>query len=483
MVTGHVPLESVERALDDTLEPLSKYVPNIQPYIENAVLNALNVYQEDRTPSADAFYRELNDPETKRRKVTQKKKVTDGTSKWIKCLVAVIACAVVVGGAALVHTRVQNAQRQLEGKAEIKFSTGVGKSYDTFQKNWKKYGFSDKNLQIEYRYDISAKKEEIKEFEDYTTSKCLVDGALIKNIKKDKQVKKKKVLAKIIVASSNKFTYLSDWEIYSPQQADDATTYDQKRFCGSITESGDDSKAYGTIKAVLVDGKQISGTDELIAQKEPIAVKNGSSNVELSIYTGDYYQKKKNRNQDETYYLKHKVSEIVFLYGKDENWQNKTLTQTEIGKRLYDRDTVSFSLKEGTITKVYSENLQKGKQYDGRKESGDKIFGSVGTKLTYGVTTVGQLKNYCTIKNKAKWKDSDIVLATSKVTFRRGEEISVTKVKDTSTPKPVQKQLEQNSNKKNAMTSQPRITPKPAAPKSYTPQKPSSAKNKEQEGW
>ena len=76
MITGTVPQESVERALSDDLKEPSKLGISIPKNIENALMNALNVYQKDRTPSAEAFLAELNSREVKRIKVKQQKNKT-----------------------------------------------------------------------------------------------------------------------------------------------------------------------------------------------------------------------------------------------------------------------------------------------------------------------------------------------------------------------------------------------------------------------
>ena len=98
MITGEVPQESVERALSDDLKEPSKMGIDIPKNIENALMNALNVYQQDRTQSAEAFLQELNSSEVKRRKVKQQKNKTGKFPVWAKALVAGLACVVVVGG-------------------------------------------------------------------------------------------------------------------------------------------------------------------------------------------------------------------------------------------------------------------------------------------------------------------------------------------------------------------------------------------------
>ena len=103
MITGTVPQESVERALSDDLKEPSKLGISIPKNIENALMNALNVYQKDRTPSAEAFLAELNSREVKRIKVKQQKNKTGKIPVWAKALVAGLACVVVAGGVYIVR--------------------------------------------------------------------------------------------------------------------------------------------------------------------------------------------------------------------------------------------------------------------------------------------------------------------------------------------------------------------------------------------
>ena len=103
MITGIVPQESVERALVDELKDPSKMGVSIPPNIENALMNALNVYAEDRTKNADAFLRELTTPGTKRVKVINKNNETGKFPTWAKVLVASLLLIVVAGGVFLVR--------------------------------------------------------------------------------------------------------------------------------------------------------------------------------------------------------------------------------------------------------------------------------------------------------------------------------------------------------------------------------------------
>lgn len=114
MITGNVPLESVDRALLDELKEPSKLGIEIPQNVENAMMNALNVYQKDRTPSAEAFLRELNSSEVKRIQVKQKRRETGKFPTWAKILVAGLSVVIVAGGAFVIHSQMQKQQQQSE---------------------------------------------------------------------------------------------------------------------------------------------------------------------------------------------------------------------------------------------------------------------------------------------------------------------------------------------------------------------------------
>lgn len=97
MITGIVPDEAVERAMIDNLKPPSELGVKLPKATENALLNALNVYKEYRTPSAEQFLKELSSDNVKR---VQEKRVKLETGKfpvWAKGLIAGLACVIVAG--------------------------------------------------------------------------------------------------------------------------------------------------------------------------------------------------------------------------------------------------------------------------------------------------------------------------------------------------------------------------------------------------
>lgn len=101
MITGMVPQESVERVLNDELKEPSKLGIEISENTENALMNALNVYQQERTQSAEAFLKELGSSSVQRIRTKKKTNKTGRVPLWAKGLVTCLIAAVVIGGSVL----------------------------------------------------------------------------------------------------------------------------------------------------------------------------------------------------------------------------------------------------------------------------------------------------------------------------------------------------------------------------------------------
>lgn len=399
MITGKVPPESVDRTLEDTIEEPSKLVSSIPKGIENAMMNALGIYQKDRTATAERFYEELNNPDTKRIKVKKKKRDTGKLPIWVKGLVAVVVCAIIAGGVAVFQMQNKDRQRQIAGNAEERFSTGTGKTYQEFKKNWKKYGFSDAQVEIEYRYDTSVSEDVVKEFEDYTDSKCLVDGASLKTIEKDKKVKADKKIAKVIIASKEQYTFLPEWwedfTVYSTNGKNQELTYDQEKIDISYAEGSNTEEPYGLVEKVSVGDKTYDDVSKL-----PNPLKKSQS-VSVTICNGPYYMlTKEASSKNKGKYTGKKITDasLGFQYGtKQSGWKPADGTAL---KKWCDCNYMSFDIAQDTILKVDSEKIKQGQAFDSRRSAGETLFHIVGAQLSNGMT-VGSLKktaNKCTVK-------------------------------------------------------------------------------------
>lgn len=73
MITGEVPIESMERAGKDTLKLPSKLGVKISKGMENAIMNAMQISLKNRTQTMEQFIHELQMESTKRRRFKNKK--------------------------------------------------------------------------------------------------------------------------------------------------------------------------------------------------------------------------------------------------------------------------------------------------------------------------------------------------------------------------------------------------------------------------
>lgn len=95
MITGKRPEESIQRLAEDHVKPPSELGITIDPNIENAIMNSLNVRKEYRIQDAESFYHALCGKEDVERIVEK----TDGKMNWklplwMKCTAAA-ACVLV----------------------------------------------------------------------------------------------------------------------------------------------------------------------------------------------------------------------------------------------------------------------------------------------------------------------------------------------------------------------------------------------------
>lgn len=149
MITGKVPVESVDRALFDELKTPTQLGISIPQNIENAMMNALNVYQKDRTPSAQVFLEELNSAQVKRIHVKNKKNDVGKFPKWAKGLVAVLACVIVGVGGVVTYQKMTDTI-DTGDSTEVRAANIIGKTYGNAEELVKKDGVSLKVNAVMY---------------------------------------------------------------------------------------------------------------------------------------------------------------------------------------------------------------------------------------------------------------------------------------------------------------------------------------------
>lgn len=240
MITGRTPQESVERALVDELKEPSKLGVSIPANVENALMNALNVEQKERTATAGAFLQELNAPSVKRIKTAKKKKETGKFPIWAKGLVAALLCVAVTGGFVV--------YRGLDGNVFSSEKTNQVmdfKKYEMYEEaeDWMNKNLPDVELKKGYMY--SDKKE------GSIVAQSIDGGTPLSEVKDDDELI-------IYVASKDR----TSWRDIKESQANAVLLKEKmdKLLQGKLKpmEPEDKKQAYGEILTItLSDGSEI----------------------------------------------------------------------------------------------------------------------------------------------------------------------------------------------------------------------------------
>ncbi len=436
MITGKVPTESVERAFEDDLQEPSKLGIAINSSVENALMNAMNVYQKDRTPSAEAFYRELTSGNTQRIKVKQRKRETGKLPVWAKGLVAVAVCGLIAGGVVLVRQGMENHEKKMVGQEESKFSQNINQTYDTFQKKWKGYGFDIEHVEKEYCYDNTVGDQDmVMEFEDCTKDKSLTEGVSVPKREPEPEKKGQKI-AKIVIASRHRVTFQKKWmkncsKITEGEQRYESRYYPQD---GNY-QARSYSKPYGMIEKIEYDGENYSPED--IQKKNPLDV----SKLYVTVFQGAYYSWPKDPTRNEDYYKGKLVQNILFNYKKGDGKGDGDKNKRALKPDYYRENYLSFRKgdQEGTIVEVLSNSLKNGEKYS-QKEDGGELFSVVGTKLTLGRVKVSELDAACKkchiILKKNGYGDNATVMKVDANLCRYGKTLQITSAVLPATPTP-----------------------------------------------
>lgn len=369
MITGIVPDESVERALVDELKEPSKLGISIPENMENALMNALNVYQKDRTPSAEVFLTELNSPEVVRIHVKKKKYETGKFPRWAKGLVAGLLCLVLAGGGVVVY-QLNKDIKQGENKKVVMVNL-IGKTEKEAEDELKKAGIQD--YEKTYHYDENAGKE------GKVSSQTPTFGGILD---KDKPT--------FDIGTAQKFSTEDLWD--RREDVKDLKLNIQE-------EKGKDDKSHGHFYSVnLKKGMKLNNGAEKYSlnekdleqfhktkQKYYIEI----SDIEnIKIYVGSFWYVE----SLEENYEGQNINLGKFLWPKfiRKNKNGKPEKTGEKKRPLCDEIYISFSedYKKGAIIE---QRIKKDNEYDSSKEE-KKLFATVKKQIIWSGKTGGQLK-------------------------------------------------------------------------------------------
>ncbi len=502
MITGEEPEEAVERTLNDKLQPPSKKGIKIAGSVENALMNALNVYKSDRTLTAEEFYIELNSKKTNKRKVKNEKKKKRIIPISVKIAAVIVICLTVAVGVFFWKNKedTSSTNQSITGKKytiEEKIRSGSF-TLEDFEHEWNdNYKFPEDAYEVEFRYQKDEKDGLIKVYEDKTDG-VLADGVLISNV--DTQLKKdNKKYCKIIVASTKYVTFSDKWidncsknnwagNKKLNEKITNPDAYEKSYIPAEIIlEKGDSRAPYGTIgKIEYFNGKEKEQIDidslraedngyDIISKK--LEKLNGlelkSANIKIVYHTGSYYSMSAEKCREYNGFTGKNIEDVKFVYSrnkKDHKSGNQEKEQA-LEKSKYNACYVSLRYSKGTIVDVLSESLCLGKGYDGIKDdskNGDGVlFNTVNEYLKIDSSlTVGKLKTLvkkynAQIKNESQYKDNYIVTAIEidgKSDNKEFRENSVLKLSVRPPKTPAPKVSKENNNNNNVGSEQPQKT-------------------------
>ena len=202
MITGITPEDSMDRSTKDNLEDVSRFSLDIPENIENAIMNALNLEIEERTPDMQTLFYELTTQDEVARIKVKKKKMDFGHwPLWMKISVpAALACVAVLG--TLIATGVINWRRLIPNySAKTRVPNVVNQTVDDAQKI-----AGNKNLTFQI----------VDKVESDTIPKDMV---LAQNIPANTEVQEKMILEVVISAGAGQ-AYMPDLTGFSQDEAE-----------------------------------------------------------------------------------------------------------------------------------------------------------------------------------------------------------------------------------------------------------------------
>ena len=202
MITGITPEDSMDRSTKDNLEDVSRLSLDIPENIENAIMNALNLEIEERTPDMQTLFYELTTQDEVARIKVKKKRMDFGRwPLWLKISVpAALACVAILG--TLIATGVINWRRLIPNYlAKTRVPNVVNQTVDDAQKI-----AGNKNLTFQI----------VDKVESDTIPKDMV---LAQNIPVNTEVQEKMILEVVISAGAGQ-AYMPDLTGFSQDEAE-----------------------------------------------------------------------------------------------------------------------------------------------------------------------------------------------------------------------------------------------------------------------
>lgn len=402
MITGVVPQESVERALADDLKEPSKMGVSISRNMENALMHALNVYQNERTPSAEEFLKELNSDSVKRIKVKQKKNKTGKFPLWAKGLVAGLACVVAVGGVIVVRKMSGNNPDALGSKTIVMQdlrNKSEGEVVEYIDELNQKNGW-DIHLNAEdFVFDLTQESGTV-------YSQSVASGTVLYDPDKEQQNtgveglkydSEGKITGTISVTlySGEKLHYseISGLNAYALAQKLEIDTADKTYF---IEEEGEKGNNYFDLVSVDVAGEMIS-SEELDNEENQDKEINYSKNIKIHYYATEFFYWKKLPDFVNKFGSINDVPEQTVYKYTDEKKKVKVGSKPLADSNLIDDSYYAIKTDEYYVGKIVNQTVAAGEEYEEAKPGNNPLkIGVIGKVFDYHGKTGQQFVNEIT---------------------------------------------------------------------------------------
>ncbi len=463
MITGVIPQESVERTLVDELKEPSRLGIKIPENIENALMNALNVYQQERTPSAEIFLQELNSPVVKRIKVKKRKNETGKFPLWAKGLVACLFGLVIAGSILLHRMSDRGNVVSVKSTSEKMIDLG-GQTYEEVKDYAKKLNRTHPgwNIQVEKIedaetvFDSDEKKDGTVALQYVPIDTDLASDQIIKitETKDDFRINEQDN-----VEGTIRCKYYSSNIIHYGEIGSEKNAYSLAKRLGIDTDTGNSERFhaqqgkgnhyYFELSSIKDSKGNVISVNELKEEKNAEKTITNVKEIIINYYASDFFYWKKGELKDYTGWNIKKLPPFPLYQKVSETERKQTKEFGNLSEsNLVDQSYYTFSEQYET-GEIFKQTVKGKKKLDGSKR-GEAFLYVIKKKLTYRGKTGDAVKRE--VKQELGLSDSQIRIEgdvgqevdSVKVTGQNGESIDPFRKEDqpniviTTKAKPVQ---------------------------------------------
>ena len=393
MITGIVPQESVERALEDDLKEPSKLGISISKSVENAMMNALNVYQEERTPSAEVFLNELESENVKRIKVKQRKNKTGKFPLWAKGLVAGLACVAAIGGVYVIRS-IKGTDSNLNNSA-ILMRDLRNKSQEEALEIIEK--LNDDNPGWNIQLDVESTVFDLTKISGTVCTQSVQPGTVLFDPEKEIQDEASlglmydsdgnlsgTIRVKLYSNSSFRYDEIRGITAYEMAKKLEIDPEDKVHF---VEEEGKEGNNYYDLAYMEVGGEKISAK-ELEKKKNKNKIIDYSKDIKIHYYATDFFYWKELPDFAGEYGVISQVPEQKIYRYADEKTKKESGIRSLLDSNMVDNGYYAIASKGYTEGQIIGQTVKAGEEYNESKPGDNTLkIRVIGTLLDYAGKT------------------------------------------------------------------------------------------------